>query len=186
MSAESAVKNTGLLVRSCEEDDSWESEVAKEVTHQMQDQCFASTVTWRSTKIQYSTTLSRIIFYTCVHCMYICMYVCMYVFKRKPENWDHEGQIVEHSLEQRQWPVKGTVSDMRRNKLKPAVRRQRRGLCSSGSSAGCQTPDLIQPLISWNRFRISNCRCYPIRHFPQIWHPTIFTFLAPKRRHIWT
>jgi histone-lysine N-methyltransferase SETMAR len=59
----------------------------------------------------------------------------MYVqrsFKRTPENWDHEGSIVEHALQQRQTVISGRYSDVLRNQLKPAIRRHRRGLSSSG------------------------------------------------------
>jgi hypothetical protein len=43
------------------------------------------------------------------------------------------------------------------------------------------TPDLIQPVIPWNRFRISNCRCYSVRHIHQIWQPAIFTSFLPLK-----
>jgi hypothetical protein len=48
------------------------------------------------------------------------------------ESQDHEGQILEHYLEQRQIVNSERYSDMRRNQLKSAIGSKRRGLSSSG------------------------------------------------------
>lgn len=45
-------------------------------------------------------------------------------------------------------------------------------------------PDLIQPVIPWNRLRILNWRCYPIHCIHQIWHPVIVTLFSPQRNPV--
>jgi hypothetical protein len=131
---------------------------------------------------EYQNTVQRYI--KSYNIFHLCtMYVCMYVqrsFRWKPENlgswrpecWTWHGAKSVTS---------GRYSDMLRNQLKPASSSKTTPwfVIFWRTSAGCQTPGHLQPVISWNRFRISNCRCYPVRHLPQISHRTIFTSFGP-------
>jgi hypothetical protein len=99
--------------------------------------------------------------------------MCECMYKRKPDNWDHEGMIFYDCLEQRQAVASGRYSDVLRNQLKPAVRRQRRGLSSSGVfSAACQCPTSYNPSYRETDSRFPTAGVTP---------PATFTRLGTQR-----
>lgn len=65
--------------------------------------------------------------------------------------WDRKGVILEYYLEPRQTVICEMCSHMLRNRLKPVVLRQHRGLLSPGMCL--QHVSALQPVIPGNRFR---------------------------------
>jgi hypothetical protein len=64
-------------------------------------------------------------------------------FKLKPENGNHEGVSLKHYLEQRTTVNNEGYIHILRNQLKPAIRRQRRGLCVCSVT----TPEVVRRVI---------------------------------------